>query len=133
MSPEKSVIVTGNKTLTVADVGIVQIVKGDYVITLPTSAAATAGSKFIIQNGGLEVAGTPEGTSKGNKSAAPSVKGVSADGITGNGFTPATNKSAINTKATAQVGDRLELTGSGATGAGAWFTTYVRGVWAREA
>lgn len=133
MSPEKSVIVTGNKTLTVADAGIVQIVKGDFTITLPTSAAATAGVRFIVENGGLAVAGQPAGTSKGNKSAAPLVKGVAADGVTGNGFTPAVNKGAVNTKATAQVGDRIVLTGSGATGAGAWFTTSVRGIWAREA
>jgi len=133
MSPEKSVIVTTNKNLTVADAGIVQIVKGDFTVTLPTSAAATAGASFIVENGGLAVANAPEGVSKGNKSAEPRVKGAAADGITGNGFTAAVNKAAINTKATAQVGDRITLVGSGVTGAGAWFVQGSKGTWAREA
>ncbi len=132
MSPEKSVIVTANKTLTVADAGIVQVVKGDFTVTLPTSSAATAGATFIVENGGLAVANTPVGVSKGNKSAQPLVKGVAADGVSGNDFSAAVNKGAVNTKATAQVGDRIVLTGSGATGAGAWIASSVRGIWARE-
>ena len=130
MSPEKSVLVTSNKTLTAADSGIVQRVRGDVTITLPATAL---GLSFIIENAGAGITNGPTGATAGNKSSAVAVSPAAADGITGNGFTAAVNKDAINTKATAQVGDRIALLGTGTAGVTGWIATSVKGVWAREA
>lgn len=130
MSPEVSVLVTGNKTLTAADAGIVQKVAGDYTITLPSTAL---GPVFIIENAGAAISGAPAGATKGNKSAVVTVAPAAADGITGNGFTAAVNKAAINTKATAKVGDRIILNGTGTAGVTGWIVSRVSGVWERQA
>ncbi len=126
----QSVNVTSNKTLTLADQGIVQNVQADgIVITLP---ATSAGATFVIRNGGVPVSNGPTGTGA-NGSVLVAVSPAAADAIAGNGFTAAVNKDALNTKATSQVGDEITLVGSGATGVTAWTLQEVIGVWAREA
>lgn len=124
--------VTENKTLVAADAGIVQNVLTDAItVTLPTSAAATVGATFIVRNGGDNDSGTPTGSGY-NGSVLVTVAPVAADGITGNGFTAATNKAALNTKATSKVGDEIVLVGSGVTSAAAWFIQRTVGTWARQ-
>jgi len=115
-----NVTVTANKTLTVADSGIVQNVTVDgVVITLP---ATVDGAVFTIRNGGSY-------DGKVGFTVAPQA----ADGVTGNGFTATVNKGAVNTKATAKTGDEITLLGSGATGTGGYFVSEVIGTFARVA
>ncbi len=129
----RAVDVTENKSLVAADAGIVQVVKTDgIVVTLPTSAAATVGATFIVRNGGDAATGAPTGAGS-NQSCLVELAPVAADGISGAQFTAATNKSALNTKATSEVGDEITVVGSGVTSAAAWFVTSMRGIWAREA
>jgi hypothetical protein len=128
-----TVDVTENKTLVAADGGIVQNVIADAItVTLPTSAAATVGLTYIIRNGGVPKSGAPTGTGD-DFSALVTVAPVAADGFTGLAFTAATNKAALNTKATARVGDEITIVGSGVTSAAAWFIARAKGVWARAA
>jgi hypothetical protein len=110
------VAVTGNKTLAAADQGIIQQVNADgAVITLPATAA---GLVFIIQNIGED------------GDVGINVDPAAADQLIGNGFTPADDKDAINTKATAKKGDYIIVQGNGTTG---YHITHVGGTWAREA
>jgi len=125
-----SVDVAANKTLVAADSGIVQNVTVDgVVITLPSTAD---GLSFTIRNAGDAPTGAAAGTGA-DGSAAVSVSPAAADGITGNGFTAAINKDAINTKATSKVGDEITVNGNGTAGVTAWTITSIRGTWAREA
>lgn len=116
--------VTTNKTLTLADQGIVQNVRSSSaVITLP---ATTAGATFIIRNGGAVVTNGPTGTSGAAVTVA--ISPAAADQIAGNGFTAADNKDAINTLG--QVGDYMTLVGDGTNG---WCIAELSGTWTREA
>lgn len=125
-----SVDVSANKTLTAADAGIVQNVITDaVVVTLPATAD---GLSFTVRNGGDNASGTPTGAGA-DGSALVSVAPVAADGITGNGFTAAVNKAALNTKTTSKVGDEITLLGNGTTGVTAWTVNGVKGTWARAA
>jgi len=125
-----SVDVSTNKTLTAADSGIVQNVVADgIVITLPATAN---GLNFIIRNGGAPVTNGPAGTGS-DGSILVSVAPNASDGFTGNGFTAAVNKKALNTKATSRVGDEISIEGNGTTGATGWTFCKVVGTWAREA
>lgn len=112
--------VTGNKTLTAADSGVVQNVTVDGVtVTLP---ATIDGANFTIRNGG------------GYDGAVGfTVAPVAADAIAGNGFTAVVNKGAVNTKLTAKPGDEIELGGNGTTGVTAWFCQNVTGQFDRVA
>lgn len=128
-----TVDVTENKSLVAADAGIVQNVITDAItVTLPTSAAATVGATFIVRNGGVPKSGAPAGTGD-DFSCLVTVAPVAADGISGLAFSASTNKAALNTKATARVGDEIVLVGSGVTSAAAWFVQRARGIWARAA
>lgn len=119
-----------SKVLTAADEGLVQNVTVDGItITLPATAA---GASYTIRNGGAAPSGGPAGATS-DQSVAVTVAPNSADGFTGNGFTAATNKAAINTKATAQVGDEIRVLGSGTTGVTGWNFSEVKGTWARQA
>lgn len=129
----RAVNVTENKSLVAADAGIVQNVIADGVtVTLPTSAAATVGATFTVRNGGDAPTGAPAGAGS-NESMAVTLSPIAADGISGAGFTAAVDKDAINTKATAKVGDEMTVVGSGVTSAAAWFVTRFKGIWARQA
>lgn len=126
----QSVNVTSNKTLVLADQGIVQNVQADgIIITLPSTSA---GAVFIIRNGGVPITSGPAGTGA-NGSCAVNVSPAAADAIAGNGFTATVNKDAINTKATSLVGDEIKVIGSGTAGATAWSIVDIVGIWAREA
>jgi hypothetical protein len=126
----QSVNVSTNKTLTAADAGIVQNVTADAItITLPATAN---GLSYTIRNGGAAPSGFAAGTGA-DASVLVSVAPNASDGITGNGFTAAVNKKALNTKATAKVGDEITLDANGTAGATGWTFVNVKGTWAREA
>lgn len=112
-----SVAVTGNKTLAITDVGIVQNVTASATITLP---ATVVGYVFIIRNGG---SGSTDGAVTIN------VSPNASDKIAGNGFTATDDKDAINTLGRGGI-DELCLVGDGANG---WFVLWSSGTWTREA
>jgi len=119
--------VTENKTLALADCGIVQNVLTDAItITLPATAASLT---FTVRNGGDNDASTPTGSGY-NGSMAVNVSPQAADKISGLALTPADNKDLINTKATSKVGDEVTLLADGTDG---YTVTRVVGTWAREA
>lgn len=119
--------VTENKTLALADCGIVQNVLTDAItITLPSTAASL---NFTVRNGGDADSGAPAGSGY-NGSAAVNVSPAAADKISGLALTPADNKDLINTKATAKVGDEVTLLADGTDG---YTVVSVKGTWAREA
>lgn len=129
-----TVDVTENKALVAADAGIVQNVIADAItVTLPTSAGATAGAYFIVRNGGVPASSSVGMGTGADASVLVTLAPVAADGISGLAFTAATNKAALNTKATSKVGDEIQVVGSGLTSAAAWFVTRVKGTWSRAA
>lgn len=107
-----SATVTGNKTLAATDNGVAQVVTSTATLTLP---ATGVGFEFTIVNGG-------------NKSVTINLSPAAADAFTGNGFTSADNKDAINTLG--NYGDTISVRGDGASG---WVITEVRGLFTREA
>ena len=119
--------VTENKTLALADCGIVQNVITDGItVTLP---ATTAGAYFSIRNGGVPKSGAPAGTGD-DFSCLVTVSPNSSDKIQGYALTAADDKDLLNTKATARVGDEVRLVGDGTDG---WLVTQIKGTWARQA
>lgn len=123
----QSVNVVANKTLAATDCGIVQNVQADGItITLPATAA---GLNFTVRNGGVSVVGGPAGTGS-DGSILVTVAPNASDQIAGNGFTATDNKAALNTKATAKVGDEISLVTDGSVG---WMLESVKGTWARQA
>lgn len=115
-----------SKTLTLADNGVVQNVIADAItITLP---ATTAGACFIIRNGGARKSGAPAGTGD-DASVLVTVSPNASDKIQGLAFSAADDKDALNTKATARVGDYIKLVGDGTDG---WNVLDARGIWDRQ-
>lgn len=122
-----AVDVTENKTLAIKDCGVVQnVITDGLTITLPSTVV---GYRYILRNGGDNASGTPT-RSGGDASVAVTVSPAAADLIAGMEVTAADNKDFVNTKATAKVGDELELVGDGTNG---WNVTGVKGIWAKEA
>lgn len=122
-----TVDVTENKTLALADCGIVQNVITDAItVTLP---ATSAGAAFTVRNGGVPKSGAPAGTGD-DFSCLVTIAPNASDKIQGNAFSAADNKAALNTKATARVGDEMQLVGDGVDG---YNVIRVKGIWARAA
>lgn len=113
---EQTVIdVADNKTVALADCGIVQSVSVDAkVVTLPATAVGLA---YTIVNGGADGA------------VLVTISPAAADKISGMGLTPADDKDLLNTKATAKRGDFVTLVADGVDG---WVVTAKRGTWARQ-
>jgi len=80
--------VTGNKTLTAADSGIIQNVTATATITLPTGAAGIVGAVYIIRVGST---GATDGAITVN------VTPGGSDLVNGNGFTASAGKGAVAT------------------------------------
>src|SRR3954470_1016928 len=100
-----------NKTLTLADCGIVQnVIATGVILTLPSTSA---GAVFRIRNGGTKIANGPSGANAGG-GVTLQVSPASVDKIQGLGFTAADNKDAINTSG--RIGDELTLVGDGVDG-----------------
>lgn len=109
--------ISDNKTLAAVDCGKLFWVAADAkVVTLPAIADGLAGP--CIVNGGAF------GT------VAVTITPNAADMILGPDITGANEKSLINTKTTAQRGDRVQLTGGDADG---YLVTELVGTWARQA
>lgn len=124
-----SVDVSANKTLTAADQGIIQNVIVDGVtVTVPAAGAAATGSVFIVRNGGDAPSGAPTGAGA-DGSAGVTVAPTGTDTVSGNGFTAAAGKGAVNTKATAKVGDEVVLV----SGVNNYNLAEIKGTWARVA
>lgn len=122
-----AVNVTEAKTLAITDQGVVQnVIYDNAVITLPSTVV---GYDFTVRNGGVPKTSGPTGTGD-DGSAKVSVSPAALDLIAGMQVTAADDKDFINTKATAKVGDELQLIGNGTTG---WNVRRVSGTWAREA
>lgn len=117
-----------SKTLALADCGAVQNVIADAItITLP---ATSAGATFYIRNGGSPASSSVGFGTGSDASVLVTVAPNASDKIQGLAFTAADNKAALNTKATAKVGDYIHLVGDGIDG---WNVLSARGVWARQA
>lgn len=123
-----AVNVTEAKTLAAADCGYVQnVIYDNAVLTLPSVGP---GLNFTVRNGGVKVTNGPAGTISGG-TAKVSVDPAAADKIQGGVDGTATaNKDLINTKATSQVGDEVQIFGGATT---AWTVSRIRGLWVREA
>lgn len=115
-------ITAGSKTITAADSGLVQNVLNatagsTTTITLPAASAGLVGLRVVVR-------------SSGNNGDNPVVIAPNAaDGVSGLGFTAATNKGAQSL--TPQAGDEIELVCSGVTGAGGWYAQRATGSWIR--
>lgn len=123
--------VTANKTLTIADSGIVQNVIADgVIISLP--ATATQG-RWPIQVGGVPVTSGPVGAITGSKALQLlQISPVAADQMQGGPDGSAVdNKDLILAKATSKVGDFMVVENTGETN-GPLVSSY-KGVWTREA
>lgn len=119
--------VTLNKTLTLADNGIVQNVVADGItVTLPST---TAGAYFIVRNGGTQVTSGGARGAVSDGSVLVTVAPNAIDQIAGLGFTAADNKAALNTKATSRVGDQMTFVGDGTNG---WNVGPTNGTWVRQ-
>lgn len=116
------------KTLAVGDNGVVQNVIADGItITLPATSAAGL-YHFTIRNGGAPKTGAPAGTGD-DASVLVTIAPNASDKISGLAFTAQDNKAALNTKATAKVGDFITLVSDGVDG---WTVVGARGIWARQ-
>jgi hypothetical protein len=115
--------VAANKTLVAdTDCGVVQNVTADAkTVTLP---AAVAGVEFIIRNAGAAPAGAPAGTGS-NGTCLVTIAPNGTDTI-GGGGRAAANSNLVNTKATANVGDEVRLSGI----SGGWKIIHKVGIWA---
>jgi len=113
---ENTVAVSANKTLVIADCGIIQLVDTDAkTVTLPATAA---GLNYIIVNNGADGA------------VLVAISPNAADKISGLLATPVDDKDMLNTKATAKKGDYLQIVADGVDG---WVVARSAGTWAREA
>lgn len=120
--------IDSNKTLTLADCGAIQNVIADGItITLP---ATSAGAAFYIRNGGVPASSAIGASTGSDASVLVTIAPNASDKIQGLAFTAADNKAALNTKATARVGDFIRLIGDGIDG---YNVVDARGIWARQA
>lgn len=118
--------VTENKTLALADCGIVQnVITDGVVVTLPATAASLT---FTVRNGGDAPSGAAAGA-VADGSCAVNISPQAADKFSGMGLTPADNKDLINTKATSKVGDEVTVLADAADG---YTVVACSGTWARE-
>lgn len=106
--------VTENKTLALSDQGVVQNVITDAItITLPATAA---GNTFTVRNGGVAASSAVGAGTGASASVLLTIAPNASDKIQGLQFTAADNKAVLNTKATSNVGDEIQLVGDGVDG-----------------
>jgi len=131
--------ISASTTLTSGQTDTIFLVGTDaLVITLPavgtlglgaSSDKAPAGTKYTFVNSGAD----------GNNII--TISPAAADGIAGTITLAASvvqldgtvNKDAINTKATALLGDSITIVSTGTTGTSAWVVLSSTGIWAQEA
>jgi hypothetical protein len=112
-----------NTTLTSANNGetVYTITNPDLTITLPLAAVLPGMTVKVVT-------GVVTGGSTGTLLAM-----ASGDQLSGNGFTPAANKGALNTHATAVVGDYITVMSLGGTTWTVIPPPSTQGIWARQA
>jgi len=116
-----------SKTLAITDCGVVQNVIADGItITLP---ATVVGYTYTIRNAGVPKTSGPAGTGD-DGSIAVTIAPNASDLVAGGTWTAADNKSIVNTKVTAKVGDELQLVADGVNG---WMVVKQIGIWAKTA
>ena len=119
-------IITESKTLSLDDSGTVFLIGTDaLVVTLPTSQAGTT---LTFINSGADGNNLITLSPVATDAIVGSIANAAADSVSGG----ADGKDFVNTKATANKGDRITLVGDGTAGAG-WFITEGVGIWASEA
>lgn len=117
------------KTLALADNGVTQNIIADAItITLPATGAAGL-YYFKIRNGGVPASSSVGAGTGSDATCLVTVAPNASDKISGLNFTPADNKAALNTKATAKVGDFITLLSDGVDG---WTVVESRGIWVRQ-
>lgn len=122
-----AVDVTENKTLAIKDCGVVQNVITDGLnITLPSTVV---GYSYTVRNGGVPKTSAAAGTGD-DFSAIVKITPNASDLIAGMELTASDADSINNTKATARVGDEIQLVGDGTNG---WNIVGVKGTWAQIA
>lgn len=128
--------VSATKTFLATEFGWVQnIVTDGLTCTLPASATVLAGSTVEIRIGGVPATSGTAGSGS-NGTIGLIVTPASGDGVTGNGFTAATDKGVTYVKAGGNVGDTILLSCGGANTAKAWNVEKVIGKlanWTRTA
>lgn len=121
-----AVDVTENKTLAIKDCGVVQnVITDGLTVTLPATAA---GLTYTVRNGGVPVTDGPAGTGD-DKSAIVKIAPQAADFIAGHELTASDADTINNTKATARVGDEIQLI----AGTDGYNIVYSKGIWAQIA
>lgn len=128
--------ISATKTLLATEMGWVQnIVTDGLTLTAPASATVLAGATLTLRNGGVPATGGAAGTGS-NGTIGFILTPASGDGVTGNGFTAATDKGVTYVKAQGNVGDEILLSSGGANTAKAWNVVSVKGklaAWTRTA
>jgi hypothetical protein len=116
--------IIANKTLGLGDSGTVFLVGTDaLVVTLP---ATSKGTSFTIVNSGADGNNIITISPNANDAVIGTIANAAADSVSGG----ADDKDIINTKTTANKGDRITLVGDGDAG---WYITEGVGIWASEA
>jgi hypothetical protein len=116
--------ITASTTLTNDDAGTVYMVATDALtITLP---ATKAGAKFTFINSGADGNNIITVSPNANDAIFGTVANAAADSVSGG----VDDKDIINTKATANKGDRITIIGDGVAG---WYIIDGVGIWASEA
>lgn len=118
----KLLALAATTTLTAAQAsgGVVTVALAtSCTVVLPAASTVTAGLPLTIVSALAPSSG-----------AGYLVDLTGTDQMKGNGFTPANGKGALNTQATAKVGDSLTVFSDGTS---VWYILSVGGTWAREA
>jgi len=124
---EPTLRIDTSKTLAITDCGVVQDIIADGItITLP---ATVVGYYYIIRNAGVPKTSGPAGSGD-DGSIAVTIAPNASDLVAGGTWTAADNKSIVNTKATAKVGDELRIVADGVNG---WMVVKQVGIWAKTA
>jgi hypothetical protein len=116
--------VTADVTLGLEDSGTIYLVGTDALtITLP---ATNKGSKFTFVNSGADGNNLITISPNANDAIFGTIANAAADSVASG----VVDKDIVNTKATANKGDRITLVGDGADG---WYIVEGVGIWASEA
>lgn len=118
--------ITAARTLNQGDSGKVFLVATDALtITLPAVSAVTTGTNYTFVNTGADGNNIITISPAAADAIFGTVANAAADGVASG----VDNKDIINTKATANKGDRITLTKLDATG---WYITDGVGIWASQ-
>lgn len=123
-------VIIANKTLDQLDAGKVFLVKHNATFILPALSGTTVGTTFtIINGGGLVTTGAPDGARTGGK-VRITVSPNASDRISGVDLTATDNKDIVNTAATSEIHDGVEISMSSSV---TWIVRHIQGIWARQA